>query len=316
MIIPPGRNGFPGTLNQEFINEYPNPASYPGNYLGPLPGGVPSGSRDAVARLRQLLEGYGLGNLTEWITGKLVGGASETEVTIELYDQPAFKARFPAIEERRKNGFNTVSPAEILAYEDTAKELFKSAGINSAELTSNANIQKLLSSNVSAVELQGRLQNGLLKVTQAPAEVKAAFASYFGANSESAMAQLFLDPETAMPELEKMAQTAYAGGIGKKFNIEIAQGIAREIVDTGASEQAIWQGFNQLNSMSSVFDESISETVDLTVQDQGVGAVFGSKQGAEKMLQDRIAGRTSQFKGSGGIGTTEQGAIGLGVAGN
>lgn len=315
MTIAPRDSGFNMTLNQEFLNQYPI-GTYGSTYTGPSLSAGPGEKRDAILRLTQLLESYGLGNLTNWITGKLVGGASETEVTIELYQQPEFKARFPAIEERRKNGFNPISPVEILAYEDQAKELFKAAGITSSELTSNVNIQRLISNNVSAVELQGRLQNGLLKVTQAPPEVKAAFNSYFGTNGESAMAQLFLDPTTAMPELEKMAQTAYAGGIGKKFNIEIAKGIAREIVDTGASEQSIWQGFNQINAMSSVFQESISENVDLTAENQGIGAVFGTNTEAEKILQRRVESRTSQFKGGGGIGATEQGVIGLGVAGN
>ena len=86
-------------------------------------------SQDALARLTQILNQYGLGSLTTWALEKLRQGASEAQILIELYDQPAFKQRFPAIDARKQNGLTPISPAEILEYEQRVNQLLRMAGL-------------------------------------------------------------------------------------------------------------------------------------------------------------------------------------------
>lgn len=292
------------------------PGTLPGSPGGPPAAGpaAPELNRDALGRLGMLLQQYGLGGMLDWVRGKLIAGASEAEIQLELYDQPAFQARFPAIKARMDKGLTPVSVSEILEYETRGRELMRQAGLTGNQYTSSAYLQGLMTQDVSLAEVQERLQDGLLRVQNAPAEVRTVFGSYFGTNGDAALAQLFLDPERALPELEKMAATAVAGGIGERFGVQIAQGIAREIADTGASDAAIWQGFANLDSMRGLFQESISETQDLTVENEGVSAVFGTRPGAQKALTDRVSARTSQFKGGGSAASTDAGIVGLGVA--
>ena len=271
------------------------------------------GQRDALARITGMLNQYGLGGLTDWVKGKLTGGASEAEITLELYDQPAFQARFPAIVARRNAGLTPVTVGQVLEYEQSGRELLRRSGITATNFTSSEYLQGLMTQDVSLAEVQDRLQDGLLKVTQAPPEVRVAFGNYFGTNSDAALAQLFLDPAQAAPELEKMAMTAFAGGVGARFGVQLAQGIAREIADTGASDSAIWQGFAQLDSIRALFDETISETVDMTAEGEGVSAVFGTHGGSD-VIQRRALSRASTFKGGGGVGAGEGGVVGLGIA--
>lgn len=278
---------------------------------GPL---APELNRDALGRLGLLLQQYGLSGMLDWVRGKLIAGASEAEISLELYDQPAFKARFPVIEARRAAGLTPVSVAEVLEYETRGRELMRQAGLTGNQFTSSSYLQGLMGQDVSLSEVQERLQDGLLRVQNAPAEVRTVFGSYFGTNGDAALAQLFLDPERALPELEKMAATAVAGGIGQRFGVQIAQGIAREIADTGASDAAIWQGFATLDSMRDLFRESISETQDLTVEGEGVSSVFGTQPGAQKALTNRVQQRTAAFRGGGSAASTDQGVVGLGVA--
>lgn len=288
------------------------PPTAPTAPAGPAP--LNPGQRDAFARLSGLLAAYGLSGLSGWIEGKLRTGASEAEITLELPDQPAFQARFPVIAARRAAGLTPVNVADVLNYEKSAREMFRAAGLTSASLTNATYLQGLMAQDVSVAELQGRVQNGLLKVTMAPPEVRVAFGNYFGTSGDAALAQLFLNPAQAAPELEKMAQTAVAGGIGARFGVQLAQGIAREIADTGVSDAAIWQGFGQLDTIRSLFDETISETQDLTIEGEGVAATFGTRPGAADSLQRRAMTRVNQFKGGGGAGMTQDGVVGLGVA--
>lgn len=274
----------------------------------------PDLQRDALARLGSLLQGYGLEGMLDWVKSKLIAGASEAEIQLEMYDQPAFKARFPVIEARRAAGLNPVSVAEVLEYETRGRELMRRAGITQESFMARDYLQGMMAKDVSLAEVQDRLNDGLLRVKTAPPEVATIFGNWYGVNSDVAMAQLFLDPEKALPELEKMAATAVAGGIGQRFGLNIAQGIAREIADTGASDGAIWQGFAQLDAMKSLFTETIGETQDLTAEGEGVGAIFNTKAGAQGMLEQRLATRTAQFRGGGNAASTDKGVLGLGVA--
>src|SRR5437867_2701415 len=83
---------------------------------------------DAFASLKDLLDRYGLPSLTDWAWQQLVGGKSEAEITLSLYDQPAFQQRFPAIAARRASGLNAITPAEYVSYETQARQMFQAAG--------------------------------------------------------------------------------------------------------------------------------------------------------------------------------------------
>lgn len=285
-----------------------------GGAAGPTTPATNPLQRDAMARLQQVLQQYGLGDMTDWIRTALIAGKSEAEIQIELYDQPAFKARFPAIEARRSAGLTPVSPAEILEYEQRGRELLRQAGLTSEGFTSSGYLQGLMTKDVSLAEVQSRLNDGLIRIKTAPPEVRNVFGQFFGTNGDTALAQFFLDPEQAVPELERMASTAIAGGIGQRFQVQLTQQIAREIADTGISDSAIWQQFQRLDSISAIFDESISETTDLTKEGAGVGAVFGTQPGSTDELQRRVDARLSAFKGGGGAQAVDQGVIGLGTA--
>lgn len=302
--------------------------------IGPLPGGGfsaspagpganggPSGNsgltpanKDALARLGQLLNQYGLGGMLDWVRSKLIGGASESEIQLEMFDQEAFKARFPVISQRQAAGLTPVSVSEVLEYEQRGREILRMAGLTSSAYTSSTYLQGLMAKDLSLNELNDRIQDGLVKVQAAPAEVRMAFGNYFGTTGDAAMAQLFLDPSIAVPELEKMATTAFAGGIGARFGIQLAQGIAREIADTNVSDAAIWQGFAQLDAIKNLFEETLAETTDLSAAKEGVQAVFNTGPGGAQSIQDRLQTRANQFKGSGGAGSSEKGVVGFGVA--
>lgn len=310
----------PEQIQLDTGSSVPNPG---GPWSGsPVDPGAPGASnpsmttnqRDALARVTLLLQSYGLSGMEEWIKSKLIGGASEAEISLELYEQPAFKARFPVIDQRRAAGLSPVSAAEVIEYEQRGREIMRMAGITSGEFTTTSYLQNLMLADVSAAELNSRVQDGLVRVQSAPPEVKVAFGSYFGTTGDAAMAQLFLDPNIAVPELEKMASTAMAGGIGARFGLQLAQGIAREIADTGASDQAIWQGFAALDNMKSIFRESISEGTDLTAEGEGIGAVFNTRPGDTATLEQRVNSRTSTFRGGGSAAASDQGIVGLGIA--
>lgn len=271
--------------------------------------------RDALARLQAILTQYGLGGLTQWVIDKLVSGATEAEIDIDLREQPAYKARFPVMAARAERGLTPLSASQVLEYEHRASEFFRAAGLPSWMQTgSPPYAQSLLARDISLAELSDRLQDGFLRVTTAPPEVRAMFGQYFGVSTDQAMAALFLDPDRALPELEKMAMTSFVGGLGNRFTVNLAQSKAREIVDTGVTEAQIWAGFAQLDQASPLFEETLSEGIDLTKEGVGVEAVFGTRPGSADVLERRRATRKAAFSGGGGGAENETGVYGFGAA--
>lgn len=270
---------------------------------------------DALAQMTEWLNEWGIPGLIDQVKQWLIEGASTSKIKTELYKHPVFLARFPAIAERAGKNLPPINPSQIFEYERAARSMINAAGLDPNNWDTYA-LQRLISNDIGLPELQARLQDGLGKITQAPPEVRAVFGQYFGMSSDAAMAQLFLDPTRARDDLLKMAETAYVGGIGQRFKIGLSEQIAREIADTNLSDAAVWQGFSKLDAMKSVFDETISETVDMTAENEGVDMVFGTQPGAEEAVRQRISSRVSQLSGSGGIASTEQGIVGLGVAGS
>lgn len=316
-----------GTVNGNVVQMYPTnppPGMGPGSpteQIGALPtlaNGQPATtataiSQDALARLTQILNQYGLGSLTQWALEKLRQGASEAQILIELYDQPAFKQRFPAIDARKNNGLTPVSPSEILEYEQRVNQLLRMSGLGQM-FGGSLNAQDLLAKDVSIAELSYRIEQGYMKVQSAPQVVRDAFKLYFGVNGDSAMAALFLDPNIAAPELQKMAMTAYAGGVGMQYGVGLGESKARQIADLGLSEGQIWQGFRSLDAISPLFSETLGEQVDMTKEKEGVDSVFGLAPGAQDALERRRMSRVNQMRGGGGPAMTQDGVVGLGVA--
>ena len=182
-----------------------------------------------------------------------------------------------------------------------------------AEFAQPDYLAKLIGVDKSVNELNQIISNAYLAVTQAPVEVRQAFADFFGASGDSALAAMMLDPEQSGVALERMAQTAIVGGTSRQYGFQVGEGLAEEIVRRGLTGQSR-SNFEQLASSRSLFTETATETKDLT-ETQGVEAVFGTDMAAREAVRRRQEERTSFFAGNDQTTVTERGAIGLGAAG-
>lgn len=277
----------------------------------PFGGSNGSSNRDALARLKMLFQQYGLADtLGDWAWEQLQNGAGESEVTLSLYDRPEFKRRFPAIEARVKKGLAPLSPAEYVEYERRYRQMMQASGLPPSFYDQPEDVQGFLEDDVSLNELQARIQGGYDAVKGAPKEVREAFASFFGADSDAALASFVLDRSRALPALEKAIATAQAGGLGWRYGFSVDRGMADKIADYGRSASQVEQGFNTLQSLNPLFDETISETSDFKWDKEGADAVFGASQGAQRQLEGRVAQRSNAV-GRSGAGSTERGVVGV-----
>jgi hypothetical protein len=120
------------------------------------------------------------------------------------------------------------------------------------------------------------------------------------------------DPEKAAPIVEHQLTMAEIMGAGSRMNIGVDQGMADTLANLGVDYQGAQRGFGQLDATRAVFDEGVGETTDLTIEDTGIAAVFGTRPGGASEIERRIAGR--EVGGGGGAERNQRGIVGLGTA--
>lgn len=251
--------------------------------------------------LQNLLRQYGLESLTTWAMDALARGLSGTQVEQEMRRRPEFIARFPAITERERLGLAPISPAEILANERQYTQIMRNSGLPPSFYDQPEDFTRLLVADKSPAEVQTVVDEGFLRVQQAPREVRTAFRDYFGVDGDSALAAFFLDPDRARPVLLKMASQAQVGGAGRQFGFDVSAETAGRIVETGGAQGA-GQTFAQLAESAPLFEATVTETPNLTARQEGVAAAFGLDAQSREAVRKRQEERQAQFTGFGGRG--------------
>ena len=95
------------------------------------------------------------------------------------------------------------------------------------------------------------------------------------------------------------------------YGIGIGQATAEQLAAMGYSGQTASTGFRQIQAQGAVFDESITENVDLTAEGAGVDAAFGLNQDSADTINRRIQGRVGALSGGGGLAIDQQGIGGV-----
>jgi len=277
-------------------------------------------SKRESASAAMLLKNYGLDDLVPIVDKWIRGGMSWDEAQVQLYDTKSkagkiFDKRFPAIRLRQEAGLAPISPEEYVNYERRSKQILTSAGMPPGFYDSNEDFTDLLTKDISLDELNTRVNAGFVAVAQAPQAVRDAFSKFFGPSGDAALASYFLDPAKAMPALEKVVAQAQVGGAASQFGFDLGLDKATQIADTGTTFDSARQAFGGLAELNPVFNESISETTDLTAEREGVDAAFSlDGGGAREAIQKRVDRRKADFSGGGGAATGQAGVFGLGSA--
>ncbi len=268
---------------------------------------------DASAKgiLNTALAQYGLTSLSDWAWGQYTGGASTDQILLQMRQQPQYKTRFPAMETLAQRG-QAITEAQYVNYEQSIAQQVHAAGLPAGYYNNSEDIAQLLENNVSVAEFSTRLQKGYVAVSQAPPEVRAAFARYYGPGSDGALASYFLYPTKAEPLLEKQVAAGAIGGEAAQFGLNVSQGLAEKGASLNQSDYFTRSALSALPKgiTQNTLGEQMSGT-SLT-DDQAAGAALGLATKYE--LEQRSKARAAQSQGSGNAAATQAGVVGAGNA--
>lgn len=244
---------------------------------------------------------------------------------MEMYDQPVFIARFPAIDTMRKAGMKNIpTPGQYIAYERFVSQEFQRFSYNVGGEAFDNLITRLITNQVGEIEVTERLSEAERVMYDVPQEVRDTFNDWWGSEgARNITMQLFLDPSENWSNLKDQIETAEVGGWGKMvagldagWNRQMANAVA----DLGLSQAQTWNSFASLKDKELLFAENLTENRNLDYATQGVSAEFGiditnpitgeltgdDALTLQDLIERRKQRRVSRFAGG---GTGQAGAI-------
>lgn len=268
--------------------------------------------RNAHASVKSLLGQYGLESLTDQAWTWLVEGLSETEIIHRIRETTEFKTRFPAIEERKKKGLPPISPGEYVAYERSARQMMRAAGMPEGFYDSPDDFQRFLNNDLSLSELSSRVTLAANAAFNMPKEDRDALTRWGMGPGD--LTAFWLDPDKAQPLLERKYAAAQLAGAGSRTgwgNLDEAK--ATGLATQGVTADQAEQGFGALVESRELF-QSLDRTEDVIGEDEQLGAVFSGNANAQRRIEQRRSKRRSQFQGGGSFAASQSGLVGLGDA--
>jgi hypothetical protein len=263
-----GWMNIPGPDGLTFVQKYQQ---------GKLPGQTPiappaaagtTEEKNALSYIKTRLREFGLEQLADKAWQFIVeNGENDNATMLWLYQQPEFKARFPALEALQKR-YQSVTPTEYIELERQYREVMRGAGLSATFFDGPDDFTALIENDVSQKEFQERVDNGFKKVAEASPAVRDAFRQYFGVEGDAALAAFFIDPDRSAPKLAKAAQMAELGGAASAMGVQINSDYAEKLTRLGVTEQQALAGFQKMQQQRSLFSGGIGETA---VVAQGTG---------------------------------------------
>jgi len=253
---------------------------------------------------------YGLQSLVAPLKGLITTGASPAEFTIKLRESPEYQKRFAGNAQRIANGLTAIDEATYLAKEDAYQNLMRNYGLpesywKTGDLGTQEGFTKLIANDVSAVELENRLQTAQQRVLQSNPEVAYTLKAFYPDITNGDILAYALDPKNALDAINRKVTAAEIGGAALSQGLSTSLGGAEGLAAYGITKAQAQQGYQNVAGMV----PRGSQLADIYGQqpyNQGTAEaeVFGTAGAADakKRREKLISLESASFGGSSGVG--------------
>jgi len=253
---------------------------------------------------------YGLQSLVDPLKGLIVSGASPAEFTIKLRETPAYQKRFAANAQRIEKGLAAIDEATYLAKEDAYQNLMRNYGLPDTYWKKDAigtqeGFTKLIANDVSAAELENRLQTAQNRVLNANPEVAYALKNFYPDITNGDILAYSLDPKNALDAINRKVTAAEIGGAALSQGLTTSLGGAEGLAAYGITKSQAEQGYQ---TVAGVLPRA-AQLADIYGQQPynqqtAEAEVFGTQGSAEakKKREKLVSLEQASFSGSSGVG--------------
>ena len=249
-----------------------------------------------------------------------MSGAGADTISLQLQQSDAYKARFAGNETRRAAGLNVLSPAEYIATENAYDQILRASGVPTGFYNSSAEKAKLIGADVSASELQSRVDLAAKSISGADPFYTQQLKNLYGLSQGDMIAHV-LDPAAAMPLLQQQTQSTTIAAAAARNATNVNLSTAEQLAGMGITQAQAEQGFgniaSQLPGMQAIASRyqgyGDAGTVGTGLQAATFGAPIAGETAAqaETRLKRLQTQETSAFGGSAGASTQGQ-SLGVG----
>ena len=204
--------------------------------------------RSAYDLLLSEFKQYGLEALVTPLKSLIEEGVSPSEFTLRLRETDAYKKRFAANAQRVAKGLRAMSEAEYIGTEDQYQDVMRRYGMpesyyTKGELGVQSGFEKFLAGDVSAVELEDRIQTAQNRVVNSNPEVAKALKEFYPGISNGDILAYVLDPANAIEQIKRKVTAAEIGGAAIQSGLKTGMTRAEELAAAGITKQQAQQGF-------------------------------------------------------------------------
>jgi hypothetical protein len=262
---------------------------------------------NVVTTLRGVMGTYGLSSLMGLIEGYVREGLEGEAVLAMIRDTSQYKERFPAMAALSSKG-RAISEGEYIEFERNAAQLERAYGLPAGMLGKDT-VTGLLSNEVSAQELEQRVTLAAAGAFQASTEVRDTFSRFYGIDS-GGLTAYFLDPDKALPLLNKQYAASQIGAEAQMQDFNIAAGLAEQLTEAGISREEARQGFGE-TARRRGFTQGRGDVVS---EEKLISGTLMNDQEGIKAIERVQKGRMGRFQEGGGFTASAQGVGGLGTS--
>ena len=263
-------------------------------------------------------------DLTKWALGMSETGLDGDAIVFEMRHgtdptvRAAYDSVFPAMAERRKNGYSAITEAEYINLTRGYTQIAAAAGIDPDFLAGDGKsvktdgITALIAGDVSLAEWRDRVDLAEWAVSTADSKAKGILQTTYG-YTQPDLVMHFLDPKRA-ESIKKAQQDVGGAKIISAGVTAIGDSLSREFADYayGQDIQAreVATGLSPYGALTggTLYEEGMTA-------DEIAWGHFGDSEQRDALRRQR-ARRSSPFQGTGGLAATSEGIIGAGAVSN
>ena len=266
--------------------------------------------RSAYDLLLSEFKQYGLDALVTPLKSLIEEGVSPSEFTLRLRETDAYKKRFAANAQRVAKGLRALSEAEYIGTEDQYQDVMRRYGMpesyyTKGELGIQSGFEKFLAGDVSAVELEDRIQTAQNRVVNSNPEVAKALKEFYPGISNGDILAYVLDPTNAIEQIKRKVTAAEIGGAAIQSGLKTGMTRAEELAAAGITKQQAQQGFQTVaevaprgGQLAEIYKQS---PYTQTTAEQEVFGLAGATEAA-KQRKKLTSLETAAFSGTAGAG--------------
>ena len=255
---------------------------------------------------------YGLGALVAPLQDFIVQGLSPAEFTLRLRDTDAYKKRFAANQQRIARGLRALSEAEYIGLEDQYQNVMRNYGLPAnyytrGDMGRQEGFEKFIAGDVSAAELEDRIQTAQNRVINAAPEVSRALREFYPGITNGDILAYALDPDKALTDIRRKVTAAEIGAGAMQAGLATGVARAEELGRFGVTGEQARQGFATIaeflpsaQKLSDIYrKQGLGEFTQATAEQEVFGIAGAAEAGRKRRKLTEL--EQAQFAGSSGM---------------